>query len=225
VNCDRYREAASARLDGEPLGLSSTALDEHLASCAACARWLAAVTTIGRSARVGVAPPPELAGRILEGVVVDGVRSRARRRWLRASLAMVGLLQWALAIPGLSGGSVGMAMAMHPSHESAAWNIALGASFIAVAVRPDRVAGAIPILGTFLVALTILSLPDLAGGEVPLSRLASHGGVVLGLLLMVLMSRSNRLFPDARGAGASDDSSDAAEPSVLRVVPNQQGVA
>lgn len=228
VTCDRYREAASAQLDGEPIGMPATALEQHIAACSDCARWLDSVTSLGRSFRVTAQTTPDLTDRVLERVVVSDGRVRARRRWLRGGLATVGLVQWALAVPGLSGDSVGMHMAMHASHESAAWNVALGASFIAVAVRPARAIGAAPILATFLTALALLSLPDIVSGQVPAARLASHAGVVLGLLLIVLLNRSNRLLPDTPLA-FSDDASDVIagpqKPTGLRAVPNQQGVA
>ena len=53
MRCDRFREAASARLDGEPIGMSSSALDHHLATCANCAAWAAEATRLTRLARLG----------------------------------------------------------------------------------------------------------------------------------------------------------------------------
>lgn len=208
--------------------MSASVLDAHLAACADCREWQESVVAVGRMFRLSPQVPPDLSRSVVANQVITGARVRARRRWMRASLGAVGLVQWALAIPGLSGDSVGMHMAMHASHESAAWNVALGASFIAVAVRPARAIGAAPILATFLTALALLSLPDIVSGQVPAARLASHAGVVLGLLLIVLLNRSNRLLPDTPLA-FSDDASDVIagpqKPTGLRAVPNQQGVA
>jgi predicted anti-sigma-YlaC factor YlaD len=93
-----------------------------------------------------------------------------------------------------------MPMAVHAAHESAAWNLALGASFLAVAVKPARAVGTLPILGTFVLVLSVLSIPDIADGTVGEGRLISHAAVVLGLVLVTLMSRSQRLVP-VPGAG------------------------
>jgi predicted anti-sigma-YlaC factor YlaD len=197
VKCQRYREAASARLDGQPLGLSATALEHHLASCVDCARWLETATRVGRSLRVTGLESPDLSAQILADVVLPAARVGRYRRGLRAALALLGFIQWALALPALFGDSVGMAMSMHASHESAAWNLALGAAFIAVAVKPVRAIGTLPILATFVAVLSVLSVPDLAAGTVPPERLASHTGVLVGLVLVALMSRSHRLTPPA----------------------------
>jgi predicted anti-sigma-YlaC factor YlaD len=199
VTCERYREAASARLDGEPMQLPASALDHHLSTCPDCAGWLEAATRLGRAYRVSGHTPPDLTGRILDQVVLPGARITRYRRWLRTALATVGVLQWALALPALFGDSVGMQMSVHAAHESAAWNLALGASFLAVAVKPVRAVGTLPILATFVLVLSVLSVPDIADGTVGGQRLASHLGVVLGLVLVTLMSRSQRLLPP-RGA-------------------------
>jgi predicted anti-sigma-YlaC factor YlaD len=54
MECDRAREAISARIDGEDPGLPANALDAHLAGCAACRSWRQAAHTVTRRARVGV---------------------------------------------------------------------------------------------------------------------------------------------------------------------------
>ena len=195
VTCERYREAASARLDGEPIQLPASALDHHLSTCLDCAAWLESASRIGRSIRVTGHTPPDLSGAILRDVVLPTARIRRRRISLRAALAALGLLQWALAMPALFGDGVGMRMAMHASHESAAWNLALGASFLAVAVRPSRAEGALPILATFVGVLAVLSAGDIVAGLVDGTRLASHLGVVAGLVLVVLTARSERVLP------------------------------
>ena len=41
MHCERFREAASARMDGEGSPVPGAALDDHLAGCAACAGWVA----------------------------------------------------------------------------------------------------------------------------------------------------------------------------------------
>ncbi|MGX7678257.1 zf-HC2 domain-containing protein [Jatrophihabitans sp. DSM 45814] len=210
MTCERYREAASARLDGEPLGVSATALEHHLATCVDCAAWLETASRLGRSLRVTGHTPPDLTDAILGQVVLPAARVGRYRRRLRLGLAILGFVQWALAMPALFGDDVGMAMSMHASHESAAWNLALGASFLAVAIKPIRAAGTLPILATFVAVLTAFSIPDVAAGDVAPERLASHAGVVLGLLLVVLMSRSQRLLPPVAELAGRDGQQGAA---------------
>lgn len=197
MTCDRYREAASARLDGEPIGMSVPALDAHLASCTQCAAWLQTATWAGRGLRISGVTSPDLSEAILQRVVLPATRLNRRRWRVRIALAVVGLVQWALAMPALFGDNVAMrgamAMGAHAAHESAAWNLAMGASFLAVAVRPARAIGTLPILATFVGVLALLSIPDVLTGAVEGARLASHAGIVVGLVLVALMSRSERL--------------------------------
>lgn len=193
-------------MDDEPLQLSASALEHHLAGCRACTAWLQSAERAGRSIRVSGDVPPDLSGGILADVVLPARRIRRYRLRLRIGLAALGVVQWALAMPALFGETVGMAMPMHASHESAAWNVALGAAFLAVAIKPARAPGTLPILATFVAVLAVLSLPDLADGAVDGARLASHLGVVTGLLLTALCARSERLLPppgSVRGADAT----------------------
>jgi predicted anti-sigma-YlaC factor YlaD len=190
-------------LDGEPIGMPVSKLEGHLASCAHCAAWLQTATQLGRLYRVTGQSAPDLSAAVMSGVVLPEARLRTHRRRLSAGLAVLGFVQWALAVPAFFGDSVGMAMGVHAAHENAAWNLALGAAFLAVALRPARAAGTLPILATFVVVLGALSIPDLAAGQVDGSRLASHIGVVLGLVLVTLMARSERSRPHPAERAAS----------------------
>ena len=147
MSCEAYREAASARLDGESPGMPSVVLDEHLARCPECSTWLDTATRAGRLLRVSGVTPPDLSGPILREAGLPAARLLRRRRALQAGLVVLAVLQWALAVPGMWGQSVGMAamhMGAHQAHESAAWNVAVGAALLAVALRPARAAGTVP---------------------------------------------------------------------------------
>jgi predicted anti-sigma-YlaC factor YlaD len=200
VSCGRFREAVSARLDGEPLGLSAAALDAHLASCPNCARWAEDAAAVTRRARLDVRPVPDLSESIVANVALPARRVLRRRHLLRLALALVGLAQLAIGIPALTGHSIGMAMSMHSAHEAAAWNLAIGAAFVAVAFVPRRAAGLIPLLVTFLVVLGFLSARDYAAGTVGADRLATHTVALLGLLLLVALDRAERALPPGRFA-------------------------
>ncbi len=195
MKCDRFREAVSARLDGEPLGLAATALDGHLASCPDCARWADEAAQATRLIRLDVRPVPDLSEQITALVALPARRVARRRRWLRVALLVAGLAQVALGLPAVLGDSIGMVMSAHAAHEAAAWNLAIGAAFAAVALVPRRAAGLIPLLVTFLVVLGALSVRDIASGAVGVGRVATHGVALLGLLLLVLLDRAERALP------------------------------
>src|SRR6266542_770696 len=103
VRCDRFREAASARLDGEPIGMSAAVLEHHLTTCSDCARWLEAATRLTRHSRLSTAEVPDLAEQILAGAALPARRLLRRRRLLRFALVVVGAVQVGLAMPSLFG--------------------------------------------------------------------------------------------------------------------------
>ena len=198
VECERFRVAASARLDDEPLGMSVTVLDHHLATCPDCARWVDAATRVTRHARLDVTPVPDLADAIVAGVVLPARRIARRRRWLRVALIGTAVVQLVVGVPAAVGDSIAMPMGAHAAHEMAAWNIALGVAFVAVALVPRRAAGMIPLLTSFLVVLGVLSVHDYADGAVTAARLATHVAALIGLGLLVCLDRIERTHPPAR---------------------------
>jgi predicted anti-sigma-YlaC factor YlaD len=178
--------------------MSASALDHHLATCSDCARWLEAATRLTRHSRLGTAEAPDLADRIVSGAVLPA-RKVLRRRWLlRAALVVVGALQVGIAMPALFGDSIDMTVSMHAAHEAAAWNIALGAAFLATALRPKRAGGLLPALTVFVGVLAALSIRDLVGGAVAAGRLATHLGIVAGLVLVYALARAERALPPER---------------------------
>lgn len=209
VRCDQYRVAASARLDGEPLGLSPSALEHHLATCLDCARWEQQAVRLTRQLRLGEAAVPDLTGPITARIVLPAGRVLRRRLWLRIALAVVGLVQLAIAVPALSGDSMGMAMPLHAAHESAAWNLAIGVALLACALAPRRARGLIPLLGTFVVVLAVLCVRDLAAGAVPFDRVATHFVAAAGLVLLVALDRAERALPPGRSGAGSRRADDA----------------
>jgi len=198
VRCERFREAYSARLDDEPLGVPAATLTEHLRACPDCAGWSERAARLTRLARLDVTPVPDLADAITASVVLPARRVLRRRYLLRAALVLTGLAQLGIGIPALLGDSVGMAMAAHATHEAGAWNLAIGVAFLGTALVPRRAAGLIPLLGTFTVVLAVLSIRDLADGAVTVARLATHLAVVLGLGLLISLDRADRALPPLR---------------------------
>lgn len=199
VRCEKCREALSARLDDEDDAAERDAVDRHLAACAGCRRFLDEAAWVTRLTRTGVADAgPDL----VERVLAEAPRSRrglitAIARVLIAAvaagqlaLAGVGLVAaHGLMMPGGHAATMGGATLTHMSHEAAAWNLAIGAGFLWVALRSSRSAGLVPVLTAFVGLLALLSVFDLAEGRVDTLRLLSHALVVLGLGLVLLLDR------------------------------------
>jgi predicted anti-sigma-YlaC factor YlaD len=190
MQCAPFREAVSARLDGEPLGMPAAELDRHLAGCPGCAGWADAAGAVTRRARLASAPPvPDLTVAVLAALprqlpgTAVAARARLVHQALRLALLAVGVAQAGLAWPALSGGAAAMSAPVHVANETGAWNLAVAAAFVAVAAAPRLAAGALPLLATFAVLLTVTTVRDLYAGHVHLDRAAAHllllGGVVL----------------------------------------------
>ncbi|WP_406690604.1 zf-HC2 domain-containing protein [Saccharopolyspora sp. ID03-671] len=198
MDCYTCREALSARLDGEAPPLPDEQLVGHLAECADCRFWQHRATELTRALRVrAVEPTPDLTVPVLNAVLP--LRDRFLRRWPRILLASVALGQIALGSAQMFG--VGHAeydhlMARHLFNESSAWNLALGLGMLWTAWRVRASSGLLPVLAAFLTVLSGFSIPELINGNVPISRLVSHGLLVFGLaLLLVVQSDFSRWSP------------------------------
>lgn len=226
MGCLEFRNAISARLDGEVQPGEAAAVDAHVATCADCADYAEQAARVTRLTRTRVAEPgPDLVAAVLAAA------PRPRRRLLRplplrVALGGVGLGQCALALGGIvaaghhdgdDGWLAGAGIA-HLTHESAAWNLALAIGFLWAATGSSRPSGLVPILSGFVGVLGVLSVLDASRGGVDPSRLMTHGLVVAGLVLLLLLQRADRGGGDGGRAewsgafGAASDSGTGREP-------------
>ncbi|HEY2765000.1 MAG TPA: zf-HC2 domain-containing protein [Pseudonocardiaceae bacterium] len=198
MDCTNWREALSARLDGEESVAERAAIDAHLDSCAGCRQFADHAARVTRLARTTVAAD---APDVVDAVLAVAPRSNRPHRVtaLRVLLGMVGLAQlavssgWMLAMHTGPAANADVRMEgaslQHFAHESAAWNLALGVGFCWVAWRSSRTSGVVPTLTTFVVVLTALVMFDVVNGSVDSSRLLMHGLVMAGLVLVIVLDR------------------------------------
>lgn len=207
MGCADYRELLSAELDGEADQAETAAAQGHLASCPQCRTWYAdasAVTVLAR--RTGPLPLGVVDDAVLAALPTPRRLSAARLTLLlRYALGLLGIAQFLLGaaqIGGVADGhlhvpdAIGGTAPNHLWHESAAWNVALGAGFAWIALRRTRPSGILPTLTAFVAVLALLSVNDAITGRVDYARLLSHGLVVVGYLLLLTLSRLGR-DPDA----------------------------
>jgi len=191
MQCTPYREAVSARLDGESPGLPAGELDAHLDACPACAAWARQAELVTRRARLAPAPDvPDLTATVLAALPreLPGAAAAARARLaaaaLRLALLAVGVAQAALAWPSLATGAAAMSAPVHMAHETGAWSLGTAAAFLAVAAAPRLAAGALPFLGTFAALLAVLTVADLRAGNVHAERAVTHLLLLAGVALV-----------------------------------------
>jgi predicted anti-sigma-YlaC factor YlaD len=199
MQCPLFREAISARMDGESPGMSARVLDEHLAGCAECAAWADDAARVTRRARLAEAPPvPDLTVAVLGALPQDlpGAAAAARANLvataLRLGLLFVGVAQAGLAWPALASGTASMSAPVHMAHETGAWSLGVAAAFLAVAAGPRLAAGALPFLGTVVALLVPVTLADLAAGRVQVDRAMAHLLLIAGTALVATVAWRGR---------------------------------
>ena len=199
MQCTPYREAVSARLDGESPGLPAGELDAHLDACPGCSAWARQAELVTRRARLAPAPAvPDLTATVLAALPreLPGTAAAARTRLataaLRLALLAVGVTQAAFAWPSLVAGSGAMSAPLHMAHETGAWNLGIAAAFLAVAAAPRLASGALPFLGTFAAALAVLTVADLRAGYVHADRAAAHLLLLAGVALVATVAWRGR---------------------------------
>jgi predicted anti-sigma-YlaC factor YlaD len=236
--CERWRELISAQLDGEDDPADRPRVDDHLAGCAGCRRWLEQAAMVNRLTRTSAARPvPDLTDAIMAAVPAtspadavpaaspasavpatspaDALLAAASRRvpsgLLYLALAVVGAVQLILGLTQVGGGAFGAhvhtgltATPGHLWHESAAWNVAVGAGFLFIGLRRSRPSGMVPMLTAFVGMLLLLSVNDLSAGRVNATRLITHAFVLAGYLLVVALSRVTTDPAEPPGARRSD---------------------
>ncbi len=191
MQCAPFREAASARLDGEPLGMPAADLDRHLAGCPGCTAWADAAGAVTRRARLAPAPSvPDLTAAVLGALprqlpgTAVAARARLLRSALRLALLAVGVAQAGLVWPALSGGAAAMSAPVHVANETGAWNLAVAAALVAVAAAPRLAAGALPFLATAALLIGVATVRDLQAGHVHADRAAAHLLLLAGVALV-----------------------------------------
>jgi predicted anti-sigma-YlaC factor YlaD len=188
MNCTHIRQAISARLDGEPLGVDATALDSHLASCAECRAFAAAAAELHGAIRLAPAPEiPDLTPGILAAIGAETTRddTQLALRWILAVLALV---QIAIAVPALVLGS-DADLPVHTARHLGSFDVALAVGFLFAAWRPSRIPGLMPVVVALVACLVGSSMLDVISGNTAALSEAHHVTDFAGLAVVWLLSR------------------------------------
>lgn len=213
MGCERWRDAISAGVDGEPTGVEPQLLDSHLASCAACRSFAGSATSSAAAFRrlgVGEADPvPDLSRRVARlGAVAD--RAAA---WsvVRCLLAVVAVEILVFSLPALVLGDEQDTSA-HSARHLGAFTVAYAVGLLVVVARPARARTMLPVAAVVAGALLVSAVVDLGRGRVPLVDEALHLPEVLSVLLVWLIAvpgPRRRLRAAPQGA-----------PHSMRIVPD-----
>jgi predicted anti-sigma-YlaC factor YlaD len=198
MQCSTCRLALSARLDDEDPPVGAAAVDDHLARCPACRRWHADAAALSRSLRVREAEAvPDLSAAIL--AAGGGTARRPRSSavpLLRLGLVAMCLTQVVVALTHLL--VEGHGVELHTHREHGAWELALGAGFLAAAWRPRQAAGLLPVVAVLAVALAMTSGLDVASQHTSLLDEQSHLLPLAGVVVLWLLQRTSGPTPTGR---------------------------
>lgn len=190
MRCSRFREAVSARIDGEDPGVTPDRVDAHLATCAECRSWAMAASSLPlalREAPAGrVALHPEVLATLLAEARPQKPTLVSVREW-RALLGIIGAIQLVLAWPGVMVRS-GHA-SVHLAHELTSWDLGLAIGFLFLAWQPQRAWGALPLVGVLVACLAGASMLDLLSGDALLGRESVHLLELTGLAFLWQVAR------------------------------------
>jgi predicted anti-sigma-YlaC factor YlaD len=181
MDCIAARELVSAQIDGD--AGQSDQLDAHLEICAACSAWKENAHGMARRLmRPAAQPGPS------RGYVAPKPKGFAGYRVIRLVLAWIGVLLIGWNIPDLFAGGVDVTL-IHLTRHQSSFSMALGATFLFVAWRPDRAYGMVPVAAVFAIALAGATV-DLVIGASSLERESIHLVEILGLVLVWVLGIS-----------------------------------
>ena len=190
MDCDRAREAISARIDGEDSGVPDIALAAHLSGCAACRAWQQRAHAVTRRARLGSAfLDHDLTTRVLANVPPAPPGSQVRSISRRTALAAIAIAQLAITVPLLILGHDHDAGA-HAAHELGSFDLALAIAFGIGAIRPALSAGLAWPCCIASGGLVGTALIDMAGGQAFGADEAQHLIALAGALLLAWQARA-----------------------------------
>ena len=211
MDCQLYREAFSASLDGAASPLEVEGVEAHLRLCPGCRGWAEQAARVTRLSRVGPADEvPDLTARIMAALppAPRGPASARARRPApssavpRVALLLVALAQLAIAVPDLLGNDAGAPV--HIAREQGSWALALAFGFLLAAWRPVRAGGLLPVVGVLVGCLAVTTTFDVLAGRTVASGEAPHVLTLLGLaLLWVLAHPGGPVQHRVRATGAA----------------------
>lgn len=181
VTCSTARELISARIDAELDAAGESQLDRHLETCASCLGYQEDAFALRRALRMRVVETEPTAN-----VSVD----------LAGSLQGVSILRWALFVIGGTLVVLNMSSIITPDGGAGAhldrhngvFGMALGIGMLAVAAKPHRAIGLVPLTSAIALLMTIAAIADLVTGNANLLAEAVHIVQFAGLICLWVIS-------------------------------------
>ena len=181
----------SSRIDGELGAADEAALDLHLETCPSCQAYQDDAFALRRSLRmrsVDVVAAEEAAEPPVD--LVGSLHGLSALRWV---LVVIGGTLIVLNISSLVTPESGVAA--HLSRHDAVFGTALGIGMLAVAAKPHRAIGLVPLTSAIGVLMVIVATADLVTGSANLLAEAVHLVEFAGLICLWVISGGPSRIP------------------------------
>jgi len=195
ATCSNYRELISSRIDGELDPADETAVDAHLLTCAACQAYQDDAFSFRRSLRMRAVEPdeaPATAAPVERSSSLHGVSLRGVE-FLRYALLVIGGVLVVLNLSSIVTADSGVSA--HLSRHDGIFGTALGIGMLAVAAKPQRAIGLVPLTSVVALLMVVVAGADLITGNANLLGEAVHIVEFAGLICLWVISGGPSRLP------------------------------
>jgi predicted anti-sigma-YlaC factor YlaD len=194
VRCERWRDAISARADGEDPGVDERSLTAHLTTCAGCRSFAASAGSPPEAVDGGGGEPPASLATTVARMAAIADRATTSSV-VRGLLAVVAVEIIVMSTRALVLGDQ-HETSTHAARHLGAFTAAYGVGLLVVVARPARARTLLPVAAVVAGALVISAIVDLVQRRIPVLDEAAHlpevVSVVLVWLIAVPASRHHR---------------------------------
>ncbi|MFV0307720.1 MAG: zf-HC2 domain-containing protein [Desertimonas sp.] len=190
MECERWREALSADLDGEASMIDDRLLRAHLRRCPDCRQFAEQARRLHAPMRIATADTmPDLSRRVRR---LNALADRAAA-WsvVRALLGVVAIQILAASIPAILS-APDADSSSHVNRHLGAFAAAYGVGLLLVTLRPARARTLVPVAAVVAGGLLITAVFDLFAGRVPLRGEILHVPEIISVVLLWLMANPRR---------------------------------
>lgn len=183
TSCEQWREALSARADGEDPGVPEQILDEHLGACSECASFARFVPELRRSAMAPVPRVADVSPRVAREIRIgeDSWRTMFARALLGVCTAEI-----------LVFAAFDLVSSSHDARHLGAFSVSIGVAMTLVVLHPTRAAMLLPVAAVLGAALVVGAVADVSSGRIPLVTEAAHLPEVVSIAALWMLVRPPR---------------------------------
>jgi len=193
MTCEHSRELISARIDDEHSPADTTELDTHVGACASCTAYQNEAFALRRALRMRAVEPLSSSARAGSEPTVDVVgylKTVSAMRWV---LFVIGGTLVILNLVSIVSPDAGASA--HLTRHNGIFGTALGIGMLAVAAKPHRAMGLLPLTSTIAVLMAVAAGADLVSGQVNLLSEAVHVVEFAGLICLWVISGGPSRLP------------------------------